>query len=173
MFSPTVSHHDCTMQNLRPDDLIELNMDTDCADVDCSNDDEYVNRHEADGELRCYQDTFHVGNYNESTCSICLELYTMDNPAFILSCGHSLHVQCVESWMQRSNLCPVCYQALRIEEGHLMSSTDARRRRRYCKSSSSLASTTAPPAMQLTKMSMFWMYVICRNTTFGARAEMF
>lgn len=34
-------------------------------------------------------------------CSICLELYTVDNPAIDCTCNHKFHLQCVEEWMQR------------------------------------------------------------------------
>jgi hypothetical protein len=34
-------------------------------------------------------------------CSICLELYTNDNPAIDCECGHQFHLQCAEEWLQR------------------------------------------------------------------------
>ncbi|KAL0490018.1 E3 ubiquitin-protein ligase [Acrasis kona] len=49
----------------------------------------------------------------KNLCSICLELYTTDNPAIDCDCSHQFHLQCVEEWLQRSPNCPVCWQKLK------------------------------------------------------------
>jgi hypothetical protein len=52
-----------------------------------------------------FPDLFVLGVIEEEDekdqCSICLELYTSDNPAIDCDCGHQFHLQCVEEWMQR------------------------------------------------------------------------
>ncbi|CCW65675.1 unnamed protein product [Phytomonas sp. EM1] len=76
-------------------------------------------------------ETFVVGEYNFSVCPICLEHFTIHNPAIIVHCEHGFHLQCLESWRQRSAVCPVCLQPLDGDEGRLMEARDTRRRRRF------------------------------------------
>ena len=48
------------------------------------------------------------GAYHTRSCPICLERFGSDNPAKVLPCRHAFHVQCIESWRQRSRQCPMC-----------------------------------------------------------------
>ncbi|KAG5508128.1 hypothetical protein JKF63_05380 [Porcisia hertigi] len=75
-------------------------------------------------------ETYDVGEYHLTTCPICLEHFTLDNPAILLKCEHGFHLQCLESWRQRSSMCPMCFAPVVGDEGRLMSSSDVRRRRR-------------------------------------------
>ncbi|AAZ12683.1 Ring finger domain containing protein, putative [Trypanosoma equiperdum] len=59
------------------------------------------------------EESFVVGKYQTSMCPICLESFTHENPAVVVGCGHSFHLQCVEDWRQRSPICPVCMIVLR------------------------------------------------------------
>jgi hypothetical protein len=55
--------------------------------------------------------------YKQSTCSICLERYdATTNPAMLYECGHAYHLQCAETWRQKSSFCPLCWRDL-IEHG--------------------------------------------------------
>lgn len=75
-------------------------------------------------------ETFDVGEYHLTSCPICLEHFTLDNPAILLKCEHGFHLQCLESWRQRSSACPMCFVPFCGDEGRIMSPADARRRRR-------------------------------------------
>lgn len=75
-------------------------------------------------------ETFDVGEYHLTSCPICLEHFTLDNPAILLKCEHGFHLQCLESWRQRSAVCPMCFTPLNGDAGRIMSPADARRRRR-------------------------------------------
>lgn len=77
------------------------------------------------------EETYAVGAYHFTTCPICLEPFTLDNPAIIVQCKHGFHLQCLESWRMRSPACPVCLTSLAGDEGHVMTPKDYRRRRRY------------------------------------------
>ncbi|EAN94449.1 hypothetical protein C3747_24g388 [Trypanosoma cruzi] len=77
------------------------------------------------------EDTFVVGEYRLSSCPICLERFTLDNPAIVVLCGHGFHLQCLESWRQRASICPVCMKLMQGEGIPMMSARDTRRRRRY------------------------------------------
>ncbi|KAG8346774.1 hypothetical protein TRVL_02397 [Trypanosoma vivax] len=84
------------------------------------------------------EDTFVVGEFHLTSCPICLERFTLDNPAIVVICGHGFHLQCLEDWRQRSPVCPVCSRVLH-GEGVLMTNaqeTRRRRRRRRCKGGS-------------------------------------
>lgn len=45
---------------------------------------------------------------DEPVCCICLDGYGSDNPRCEGTCGHHFHIQCLISWKQRSNKCPLC-----------------------------------------------------------------
>ncbi|ORC87846.1 uncharacterized protein TM35_000202550 [Trypanosoma theileri] len=83
------------------------------------------------GKASKSEDTFVVGEYRLSSCPICLERFTLENPAIVVICGHGFHLQCLEEWRQRSPLCPVCSRPLQGEGIPMMSARDTRRRRRY------------------------------------------
>jgi hypothetical protein len=58
-----------------------------------------------------------AASYRDDTCSICLERYdSRSNPAMMYLCGHAFHLQCAETWRQRSSACPLCWSTL-IEVG--------------------------------------------------------
>ncbi|KAG5503748.1 hypothetical protein JIQ42_07263 [Leishmania sp. Namibia] len=101
-------------------------LQTGSPDASCSNLSDYLNE---DGFL-CEWETYDVGEYHLTTCPICLEHFTLDNPAILLKCEHGFHLQCLESWRQRSSMCPMCFAPVVGDEGRVMSSSDARRRRR-------------------------------------------
>jgi hypothetical protein len=88
-------------------------------------------------------ETFDVGEYHLVSCPICLEHFTLDNPAILLKCEHGFHLQCLESWRQRSSMCPMCFTPIAGDEGRLMSPANARRRRRLRVKASS-ATTDSP-----------------------------
>lgn len=48
----------------------------------------------------------------EDTCPICLEEYDAVNPKLKTKCDHHFHLACILEWMERSEACPVCDQAL-------------------------------------------------------------
>ncbi|CAI8619467.1 unnamed protein product [Vicia faba] len=48
----------------------------------------------------------------EDGCPICLEEYDDENPKLTTKCDHHYHLACILEWMERSDTCPVCAQAL-------------------------------------------------------------
>jgi len=44
----------------------------------------------------------------ESNCSICLSEYETGNEIKILPCLHKFHKDCIDSWLDAHNTCPVC-----------------------------------------------------------------
>lgn len=84
----------------------------------------------AEDAIDCVAETYAVGEYRLSTCPICLERFTLTNPAVLVQCEHGFHLQCLESWRMRSPECPVCLRPLSQGEGTLMEDRNACRRRR-------------------------------------------
>ena len=41
-------------------------------------------------------------------CSICLGKFVEDETLKLLPCTHKFHKECVETWLSRSGMCPVC-----------------------------------------------------------------
>ncbi|KAJ9457339.1 E3 ubiquitin-protein ligase RHF1A [Diplonema papillatum] len=64
----------------------------------------------------CQSSFGEFGAYKQDTCSICLERYTASNPAMLYACGHAFHLQCAETWRQRSDTCPLCWGPLHETE---------------------------------------------------------
>ena len=42
-------------------------------------------------------------------CIICLEEITSSSKVIALRCAHVYHEHCVNAWMKKKSLCPICY----------------------------------------------------------------
>lgn len=62
--------------------------------------------------LRC---TLRIGNA-ASECSICQDAFDVGAEVLKLPCRHLYHAECVTSWLQRNNTCPLCRLELPREE---------------------------------------------------------
>ena len=51
------------------------------------------------------------GALREEECSICLELFERDISA--LECGHMFHAKCINDWLTKRRVCPICNEAVR------------------------------------------------------------
>ncbi|GAB4857185.1 hypothetical protein Ancab_015093 [Ancistrocladus abbreviatus] len=52
----------------------------------------------------------------DDACSICLEDFSKSDPSTITNCKHEFHLQCILEWAQRSSQCPMCWQAISMED---------------------------------------------------------
>ncbi|XP_010551670.1 PREDICTED: E3 ubiquitin-protein ligase RHF1A [Tarenaya hassleriana] len=52
----------------------------------------------------------------DDACSICLEPFTVQDPATVTSCKHEYHLQCILDWSQRSKECPICWQLFTLKD---------------------------------------------------------
>ena len=41
-------------------------------------------------------------------CSICLEEMNSDTKIIALQCAHIYHEKCVNEWLQKKSVCPIC-----------------------------------------------------------------
>ena len=48
------------------------------------------------------------GETENATCSVCLSQLEDGEPAKTLGCKHVYHPECINRWLERSRLCPVC-----------------------------------------------------------------
>ena len=66
-------------------------------------------------------------NYSDPTCSICLsvmiEFDDLENgrqqTIKTLSCGHGFHRQCIDTWTELNNSCPICRNPIIQVEGNV------------------------------------------------------
>ncbi|XVF38164.1 hypothetical protein REPUB_Repub20aG0076600 [Reevesia pubescens] len=69
----------------------------------------------------------------EDGCSICLEPFTVQDPATVTSCRHEYHLQCILEWSQRSKECPICWQSFVLKDPVSQELLDAVRIERHCR----------------------------------------
>ena len=101
----------------------ENNMDVDSESSDIV--DLYFYNDETDFQNRKYRFYFKKNLYSNDTCSICfenncnyLEFNTdtsnrtdnilFDTHSVITLCNHSFHKHCIDTWLYKSNNCPIC-----------------------------------------------------------------
>jgi len=52
-----------------------------------------------------------------NACAICLEDFAGSTSVKVLPCRHGFHVPCIDEWLARSDLCPICkHSVLEIKE---------------------------------------------------------
>jgi hypothetical protein len=50
------------------------------------------------------------------TCNVCMEDLETGDAMRLLPCKHAFHVPCIDTWLARSTLCPICRAELRTPE---------------------------------------------------------
>lgn len=59
-------------------------------------------------------------NLNYDTCAICRislqEINNEDNHICIGNCNHVYHLECINKWLSKRNVCPLCNQSWEIKE---------------------------------------------------------
>ncbi|ORM40905.1 RING-H2 finger protein ATL11 [Babesia sp. Xinjiang] len=53
-------------------------------------------------------------NEDAKQCSICLDAYEQDQLIRRLACTHGYHKGCIDEWLSRSTVCPICKFDYRI-----------------------------------------------------------
>ena len=58
-------------------------------------------------------------NFSEENkqCAICQCQYEVDEKYIILPCLHRFHTECVTTWFERKNTCPICKRKVGEEDG--------------------------------------------------------
>mmetsp|Transcript_73283 Transcript_73283/g.169988 ORF Transcript_73283/g.169988 Transcript_73283/m.169988 type:complete len:293 (+) Transcript_73283:215-1093(+) len=46
----------------------------------------------------------------ESNCAVCLSEFDWDDALRRLPCGHHFHMACIDKWLRRNKVCPLCLQ---------------------------------------------------------------
>jgi len=45
---------------------------------------------------------------DKEECSICMEIYKLNEIVFELPCVHIYHKECIKKWLKSNNTCPIC-----------------------------------------------------------------
>lgn len=65
--------------------------------------------HASDTEARDFgSDEKLQKDFNTHSCSICIDSFEDDESIKILPCFHQFHTKCVDDWLLRKSICPVC-----------------------------------------------------------------
>jgi E3 ubiquitin-protein ligase RNF13 len=60
-------------------------------------------------KLPCYDYVAKENGSNPLDCAICLENFTIGDKCRLLpTCKHNFHAQCVDQWLLRNSICPIC-----------------------------------------------------------------
>eukprot|EP00930_Biecheleria_cincta_P050917 TRINITY_DN3608_c0_g1_i1.p1 TRINITY_DN3608_c0_g1~~TRINITY_DN3608_c0_g1_i1.p1 ORF type:complete len:297 (+),score=49.93 TRINITY_DN3608_c0_g1_i1:184-1074(+) len=50
----------------------------------------------------------------ETSCAVCLSDFEWDQSLRRLPCGHSFHRPCIDKWLRRNKVCPLCLQDIEV-----------------------------------------------------------
>ncbi|KAJ4880022.1 E3 ubiquitin-protein ligase RHF1A [Raphanus sativus] len=85
-----------------------------------------------------------VDDDTDDACSICLEPFTLQDPATVTSCKHEYHLQCIIEWSQRSKECPICWQFFVLKDPLSQELLAAVDKERLMKTTSNVRSSSSP-----------------------------
>eukprot|EP00826_Nyctotherus_ovalis_P039301 TRINITY_DN376_c0_g4_i1.p1 TRINITY_DN376_c0_g4~~TRINITY_DN376_c0_g4_i1.p1 ORF type:complete len:256 (+),score=37.49 TRINITY_DN376_c0_g4_i1:80-847(+) len=55
---------------------------------------------------------FAKGEFNNDTCSVCLECFAENDQVKVLGCKHFFHQRCIDPWLKKTLKCPLCRHLL-------------------------------------------------------------
>ena len=53
-------------------------------------------------------DCYSANKYHINNCVICFEKFKLNEKIIKLNCFHIFHKECIENWLNKNNICPVC-----------------------------------------------------------------
>ncbi|GJM86724.1 hypothetical protein PR202_ga02612 [Eleusine coracana subsp. coracana] len=75
------------------------------------------------GELPCHDHELKAG---AGDCAVCLEAFQAGDRCRVLpGCEHGFHAQCVDSWLRKSRVCPICRAEVVVSRGKAASEVAA------------------------------------------------
>jgi hypothetical protein len=61
------------------------------------------------GELPCHCHELSKAGAVAGDCAVCLEAFQAGDRCRVMpGCEHGLHAACVDSWLRKSRVCPIC-----------------------------------------------------------------
>lgn len=51
----------------------------------------------------------------DKPCPICIDMFQSNDPRAILSCNHAFHFDCIGTWLQTNNNCPICRKIITLK----------------------------------------------------------
>ena len=83
-----------TMENMITNNLIIKNED-------------YYNNINNNNKIK-NNDCYSANKYHINNCVICFENFKLNEKIIKLNCFHIFHKECIENWLNKNNICPVC-----------------------------------------------------------------
>ncbi|RVX08753.1 putative RING-H2 finger protein ATL49 [Vitis vinifera] len=66
------------------------------------------------------------GSSSPVDCAVCLDNFKMGDKCRLLPlCNHSFHAQCVDSWLLKTPICPICRTSADFRKGSLVSGEES------------------------------------------------
>ncbi|KAF9624575.1 hypothetical protein IFM89_011997 [Coptis chinensis] len=74
------------------------------------------------GKLPCYNFKAEEKDSNPVDCAVCLEnLKVGDRCRLLPRCNHSFHSQCIDSWLLKTPICPICRTSANLKKSCMVS----------------------------------------------------
>ncbi|CAD8060049.1 unnamed protein product [Paramecium sonneborni] len=63
------------------------------------------------------------GLLDDDICQICLDQYKKEDQVRVTQCTHFFHVECIDLWIEKNEICPTCRSCLNIETTNKITQT--------------------------------------------------
>ena len=57
------------------------------------------------------------GDRDDAVCAVCMDDVQVGQVQRVLRCGHAYHQACIDVWLLKRRVCPLCVQAVRVSDG--------------------------------------------------------
>jgi len=91
------------------DEITALKVELTNVNVELANANEIISRLQVDLANNDQQEIgLNQSKYNQKDCVICLSSLYNSKICCYLPCFHAFHIACMDSWVKKSHLCPIC-----------------------------------------------------------------
>ena len=59
----------------------------------------------------------YIGDRDDAVCAVCMDDVQVGQVQRVLRCGHAYHQACIDVWLLKRRVCPLCVQAVRVSDG--------------------------------------------------------
>ena len=57
-----------------------------------------------------------IGGMEQTTCAVCLDNFERNSKVRTLNCNHAFHHDCIQTWLSKKAVCPLCKANAKVEK---------------------------------------------------------